>query len=64
MIQIISICYFTAALGNEITERDWRELVKTRTGSVTRRALLKVLKDLKADIVAEIDIDKNDSDDV
>ena len=38
--------------------------MKTRTGSVTRRALLKVLKDLRADIVAEIDIDKNDSDDV
>eukprot|EP00794_Sanderia_malayensis_P003437 gene3437-3932_t len=34
----------------------WRELVKKRTGSVTRSALMKVLKDMHANIVAEVQL--------
>ena len=48
----------TAELNDVITQADWKELLKRRSGAATRRALLQALKDLKADIVAEIKVKK------
>lgn len=49
---------FAGKLNDVITDADWKEIVRKRSGSATRRALLKALNDLKADIVAHIQVDR------
>lgn len=41
-------------LGEDISDIDWKDVLRRRNGISTRLALLKALKDLRADIVAEI----------
>ena len=46
--------FLAAEFDNDITEVDWRDILKRRNGGTTTQKLLQILKDLRADIVAEI----------
>ena len=55
-VMYFQLRFLAAKFGNVITEVDWRDILKRRSGSTTTQKLLEILKDLRADIVAEIKI--------